>query len=86
MVWCESNDVDYVCGLARNPRLEHILEPAMTQAAKARRADRQAGTSVQGLSLSDAGQLGPRAPGDRQGGVGEGGRQPSVCGHLAEPG
>jgi hypothetical protein len=34
MVWCESNDVDYLFGLARNSRLEAILEPAMTQAAK----------------------------------------------------
>ena len=34
MVWCEANDVDYLFGLARNPRLEAILEPAMTQAAK----------------------------------------------------
>jgi len=34
MVWCEANDVDYLFGLARNPRLEAILQPAMTQAAK----------------------------------------------------
>jgi len=34
MVWCEANDVDYLFGLARNPRLEAILEPAMAQAAK----------------------------------------------------
>ena len=32
MVWCEQNQVDYVFGLARNPRLEQALEPAFEQA------------------------------------------------------
>ena len=27
--WCEDNAVDYVTGIARNPRLERLLEPAM---------------------------------------------------------
>ena len=30
--WCESNDVDYVVSLARNARLERLLEPAMERA------------------------------------------------------
>jgi hypothetical protein len=30
--WCENNDVDYVVGLARNARLERLLEPAMERA------------------------------------------------------
>ena len=30
--WCESHDVAYVVGLARNPRLERLLEPAMDEA------------------------------------------------------
>lgn len=29
MSWCEENDVDYVFGLSRNPRLEKMLSPAM---------------------------------------------------------
>ena len=32
MAWCEQNKVDYVFGLARNPRLEQALEPAFEQA------------------------------------------------------
>ena len=32
MSWCEQNDVDYVVGLARNPRLERMLEPSFEQA------------------------------------------------------
>jgi len=32
MAWCEGHRVDYVLGLARNPRLERALEPAFEQA------------------------------------------------------
>ena len=32
MSWCETNKVDYVFGLARNPRLEEALEPALDRA------------------------------------------------------
>ncbi len=32
MSWCEEADVDYVFGLARNPRLEAALEPAFEEA------------------------------------------------------
>lgn len=32
MTWCESHDVDYVFGLARNCRLEEILRPEMDDA------------------------------------------------------
>lgn len=32
--WCEDHDVDYVIGLARNSRLERILEPALERAEK----------------------------------------------------
>ncbi|MHC5059141.1 MAG: IS1380 family transposase, partial [Planctomycetota bacterium] len=31
MSWCEDHDVDYVFGLARNPRLVALLEPAMEE-------------------------------------------------------
>jgi hypothetical protein len=33
MSWCESHNVDYVFGLARNPRLEKLLEPSLGEAA-----------------------------------------------------
>lgn len=32
MSWCELHDVDYIFGLARNPRLEAALEPAFERA------------------------------------------------------
>lgn len=32
MLWCETNDVYYVLGLAKNERLRRILEPAMDKA------------------------------------------------------
>jgi hypothetical protein len=32
MRWCEEHAVDYVFGLARNPRLENALEPALDRA------------------------------------------------------
>jgi hypothetical protein len=34
MVWCESNGVDYLFGLARNSRLETLLAPAMGSARR----------------------------------------------------
>jgi len=34
MAWCEANRVDYVFGLARNPRLEAILAAPLAQAAR----------------------------------------------------
>jgi len=33
MSWCEANVVDFVFGLARNPRLEGLLKPQLEQAA-----------------------------------------------------
>ena len=32
--WCENNGVDYVTGIARNPRLERLLKPAMERCAE----------------------------------------------------
>jgi len=34
MAWCEMNRIDYVFGLARNPRLEAILAESMAEAAR----------------------------------------------------
>lgn len=34
MAWCESNDVDYVLGLARNSRLETKIEPELERALR----------------------------------------------------
>jgi len=38
MSWCEENKVDYVFGLARNERLRHEIEEAMTQAGEQQQA------------------------------------------------
>ena len=32
--WCETNGIHYVTGIARNPRLEGLLEPALERAAE----------------------------------------------------
>jgi hypothetical protein len=34
MAWCESEDIDYIFGLAQNPRLQKLIEPQMAQAEK----------------------------------------------------
>ncbi len=41
MDWCESNDVDFVFGLARNSRLETILAPKLRQAEAQSRKTQQ---------------------------------------------
>ena len=42
MAWCEVNRVDYVFGLARNPRLETKIAPTLQEASRASRASGQA--------------------------------------------
>ncbi|ACP23483.1 putative transposase for insertion sequence NGRIS-20i (plasmid) [Sinorhizobium fredii NGR234] len=42
MDWCETNKVDYVFGLARNPRLERQIAPAMEEASLLSQASAQA--------------------------------------------
>ena len=34
MAWCESEDIDYIFGLAQNPRLQKLIEAQMAQAEK----------------------------------------------------
>ncbi len=34
MRWCENKDIDYIFGLARNPRLKKLIEARMAQAEK----------------------------------------------------
>ncbi len=62
MAWCEENRVDYVFGLAKNERLsERSSREQLDEVAAAVRADRRAGADVQGLRLSHARELEPRA-------------------------
>ena len=35
MAWCEENEVDYIFGLARNPRLLRMIEPSLQSATRA---------------------------------------------------
>jgi len=42
MSWCETHQIDYVFGFARNERLRHIIEPQMQQAAALYRKSGQA--------------------------------------------
>jgi len=39
--WCDRNDVDYIVGIARNPRLEALVEP-LWDIVKQRHAQRKA--------------------------------------------
>jgi Transposase DDE domain group 1 len=78
MAWCEANRVDYVFGLARNPRLtaEIATEMAAAQAVAAR-----TGPPLQGLPLVHLGQVEPR---HRQGGVDRGRGQSTLHRHFAD--
>jgi hypothetical protein len=55
MHWCELNGVDFLFGLAKNVRLTAGDRCRISCRAPAQRANRQAGTALQGLYLVDAG-------------------------------
>jgi hypothetical protein len=59
MAWCEANRVDFLFGLARNERLEQAINAELDAGEPGQPADRQGGTSVQGLHVVDTGQLEP---------------------------
>jgi hypothetical protein len=42
MIWCEAHGVDYVFGLARNPRLRGLIEPQLAEAERLHRERKQA--------------------------------------------
>ena len=46
MSWCESNDVDFVFGMARNQKLRKIIGKQMHEATRAVEADRQTGAGI----------------------------------------
>lgn len=52
MSWCEANDVDFLLGLAKNPRLLKLLQPALEQAAQQFAQSKQACRIFQELSYS----------------------------------
>ena len=55
MHWCEHNSVDFLFGLAKNARLTAAIAAELAASAPAQRANRQAGTALQGLYPVDAG-------------------------------
>ena len=83
MAWCEANRVDYLFGLARNPRLVAALEAELA-AARPRPRRRAGRPALQGLPLVDPRQLVAPAPRGGQGGVDRRQGQSPLRGDLAE--
>ena len=69
MAWCEEEGLDYVFGLARNPRLQRWLGKALGKSRRRVRRDRTGVAAVPGRALPDPHVLEPGAPGGRQGRV-----------------
>ena len=88
MAWCEENRVDYLFGLARNPRLvEHIHIELRLGRARCR-SQRPPRPPLRRLPLDDARQLEPSPARRRQGRMDAGprreGRQSPLRRHLAQ--
>ena len=83
MAWCEANGVDYLFGLARNPRLvEHIEADLWWAEEEAKASGEPGGAALRRLRGDNARQLEPTAPRGGQGRVDPGQGQSPVCGHL----
>ena len=77
--WCEWASVDYIIGLARNPRLEKLGAPLMAEAQAA-----YAAASQKQRRLPDRAcgcDVGPVAAGHREGGVQRAGDQSALRHH-----
>ena len=59
MSWCEANDVHFVLGLARNPRLVAEIKSELAEARVAAESRWPARPRIQGLLVVDARQLEP---------------------------
>ena len=57
MSWCEGQGVEYVLGLAKNPRLKALIADELQQAKAAYEARRRGGPGVQGVPLPDVNEL-----------------------------
>ena len=82
MAWCEAQGVEYVLGIAQNPRLKRSLAPELEQARQACERTGQAARVFKDFPLPDTGQLEPRAACDRQGGALAAGGQPAFRGDV----
>lgn len=82
MTWCEANGVHFLFGLQKNERLVAEIADELARAeVRSRRRGKPA--RVQGVPLSHAPKLEPRAPGDRQGRGHRRRAQPALRRHLA---
>lgn len=82
MDWCERQGIDYVFGLAKNPRLLQEIETELKAAEM--ESIRRDVTKFQESSLPDHREdLEPHATRHRQGGALEQGQQSSVCRDVA---
>ena len=88
MSWCENNRVDFVFGLARNQRLRKIIGAEMHASHPAVEADRQAGTGLPRVPLSDQedeeGRLGPGAARGGESGADRRERESAICGDFLD--
>ena len=78
MLWCETEGVDYVFGLAQNPRLKQPIATAMEAVRQRRQASGKAERGVPGATLPDAGHLDAGAAGGGEGGAPAPGREPAI--------
>ena len=71
MVWCEANRVDFVFGLARNPRLVAEIAVELLQAEAEATATGKPARRFKDFRYATLDRVAP-APGDRQGGMDRG--------------
>ena len=67
MAWCEANQVDYVLGLARNPRLVREIAAELDQARAAAEETGKAARRFKDFRYQTLDSVEPRAAGRRQG-------------------
>jgi hypothetical protein len=80
MSWCEAHAVDYVLGLAKNPRLIAPIKTELAEAASACKRDGRA--ALQRLCLPHPRELEPSAPRRGQGRALARGHEPALHRHL----
>ena len=78
MLWCETEGVDYVFGLAQNSRLKQADRDRDGSRSAAAAGEWEGGAGVPGVALPDAGHLVVRAAGGGKGGALAPGREPAI--------
>jgi len=83
MAWCEQNRVDFVFGLARNPRLVEEIAVELLQAEAEATATGKPARRFKDFRYATLDSWSRRRPCDRQGGMDGGRGQPALHRHLA---